>query len=258
MLGTACGGPSAEATRLRLATTTSTRDSGLLDWLLPPFEAATGIEVQVVAVGTGQALALGRRGDADLLLVHARRREDAFLAAGDGLERRDVMWNDFVLVGPRDDPAGIRGLGDGARALARIGAHRAVFISRGDDSGTHTRERALWKKAGGRPAWDGYLEAGQGMGACLTIADEKQAYTLTDRGTWLARRSLSDLVVLVEGHPALRNPYGTILVDPRRHPGVHAEAARKLFEYLTSREGQERIGAYRVDGVALFHPVKGP
>lgn len=242
---------------LRLATTTSTYNSGLLDDLLPHFEKQEGIEVQVVAVGTGKALALGERGDADLLLVHAREREDAFLEAGHGVDRRDIMWNDFVVVGPAADPAGVRGLPDAVEAFRRIRARRALFVSRGDDSGTHTRERALWRKTGQEPprGEDYYLEAGQGMGPCLTLADEKRAYLLTDRGTFLAYRAKLALEVLVEGDPRLRNPYGAMLVNPERHPHVKAEAARKLLDYLTSEEGQRRIGAFRVGGQVLFHPV---
>jgi len=247
-----------EPRRLRLATTTSTHNSGLLDEILPPFEERTGIDVQVVSVGTGQALALGERGDADLVLVHAREREDEFVAYGHGVDRRDIMWNDFVIAGPPDDPAGVRGLRDAGRALRRIRDAQAPFVSRGDDSGTHIRERKLWAAAGGGPeraTW--YLDAGQGMGRCLTIADEKRAYLLTDRGTYLAFRRKLDLEVLVEGDPMLRNPYGAILVNPARHPDVHAPEARELLDYLTSREGQRRIGEFRVDGRVLFHPVSG-
>jgi tungstate transport system substrate-binding protein len=253
-----CGEREPEPQTLRLATTTSTHNSGLLDVLLPPFEEREGIDIQVIPVGTGQALALGRRGDADVVLVHARTREDAFIEAGHGVDRRDIMWNDFIVIGPSADPAGVRGLRDAAEAFRRIRAKRARFVSRGDDSGTHTRELAVWKKAGHEPprGTDYYLEAGQGMGRCLTIAGEKQAYVLTDRGTFLAYRSRLELKVLVEGDPFLRNPYGAMIVNPERHPHVKIEAARKLMDYLTSKEGQQRIGAFRVDGRALFHPAK--
>jgi len=248
----------AEPARVRLATTTSTENSGLLEWLLPPFEERENIEVQVIAVGTGQALALGERGDADLLLVHARAREDAFMDAGHGAERRDVMWNDFVILGPPSDPAGVHGLTDASVALRRIADAKSPFVSRGDDSGTHIKERALWAKTGGPPEGEPfYLDAGQGMGKCLVMADEKRAYVLADRGTFLSVKSTIDLEVLVEGDPALRNPYGVILVDPKRHPGVHAGAAGRLFDYLTSPAGQARISAFRVDGAQLFHPVSG-
>lgn len=254
---TACGDETSEPTRLRLATTTSTENSGLLDWLLPPFEEAANVRVETIAVGTGKALKLGERGDADVLLVHARAREDAFVEAGFGVDRRDVMWNDFVILGPASDPAGIRGMQDAAAALTKIGAAKARFVSRGDDSGTHIRERSLWDKAGGRPDWDGYWATGQGMGPTLTVADEKLAYVLADRGTTLAWGRKVDLEVLVEGDPALRNPYGVIRVNSERHAHVASEAARKLEEYLTSPEGQARIGAFRKEGQVLFHPHVG-
>lgn len=250
----ACG----DRTSIRLATTTSTENSGLLADLLPAFEAKEGIQVETIAVGTGAALKLGMNGDADILLVHARTREDEFVAEGYGVDRRDIMWNDFVIAGPPSDPAGVRGQIDATAALKRIAQAEAVFVSRGDDSGTHTRERALWKAAGGRPEWDDYVEAGQGMGACLNIADEKQGYVLTDRGTFLAYGKKVDLVVAVEGDTGLRNPYGAILVNPDKHPHVKAEAARKLLEYLTSAEGQKRIGDFRKDGKILFHPNTEP
>ncbi|MFQ5670143.1 MAG: substrate-binding domain-containing protein [Acidobacteriota bacterium] len=259
LLFPACSLPGARApARVRLATTTSTDHSGLLEAILPPFEERQGIEVQVLAVGTGQALALGERGEVDLLLVHARQREDAFMAGGHGSERRDIMWNDFVILGPPADPAGVRHKKDAAAALARIASTSSPFISRGDDSGTHIRERSLWKKAGGVPEGkDFYTEAGQGMGNCLILADEKRAYVLSDRGTYLAFAARVDLEVLVEGDPGLLNPYGAILVNPARHPHVHAAAARRLLDYLTSPEGQRRIGAFRVGGEMLFHPVAG-
>lgn len=258
LLAGACGRDDAPRERIRLATTTSTENSGLLAWLLPPFEQQEHVRVEVIAVGTGQALALGARGDADLLLVHARAQEDAFLAAGHGTERRDVMWNDFVIAGPAGDPAGVRGTADAAAALAKVASAEALFVSRGDESGTHVCEQGLWTRAGGRPAWGGYLEAGQGMGACLTIADEKQAYVLTDRGTFLAYGRKVALAVLVEGDPALRNPYGAILVAPARNPNGNARGARRLLDYLTSPEGQRRIGAFQVGGQSLFHPHSEP
>lgn len=250
----ACGDGPTTGTRVRLATTTSTENSGLLQELLPPFEEASGYRVEVVAVGTGKALALGKRGDADILLVHARTREDAFVAAGHGVDRRDVFWNDFVILGPKSDPAGVRGWIDAVQALHAIAGAGAGFVSRGDDSGTHTRERELW---GTRPEWPGYMEAGQGMGPCLTIADEKAAYVLADRGTYLARRKKLDLEVLIEGDPRLHNPYGAILVNPARHPHVNAVGARKLLDYLVSPEGQKRVRDFRVAGEVLFHPDAG-
>jgi tungstate transport system substrate-binding protein len=256
VLAAACA-PAGRERAVRLATTTSPEDSGLLRQLLPPFEARERIRVQVVAVGTGEALERGRRGDADLVIVHDQAREDAFVAEGHGIERRDLMTNDFLVVGPPDDPAGTGGAADTAEALARVAASGKRFVSRGDRSGTHAREVALWEAAGGRPDWDGYVEAGQGMGACLTMADEMRAYTLVDRGTWIASRRRLDLAPLVEGDPALVNPYGIILVHPDRHPGGEAEGARRLYEYLTGPEGQQRIGAFRVDGEQLFRPVRG-
>ena len=237
----ACGGPT-DAPRIRLATTTSTDDSGLLDFILPPFEARDGVKVDRIAVGTGRALALAKRGDADLLLVHARARADAFVADG---------WG---IAGPADDPAAIGKATGAVDAFRRIAAGKAVFISRGDDSGTHTRERSLWKATGITPDWPEYKEAGQGMGSCLNIAHEKRAYVLTDRGTFLAFGKRVDLTVLVDGDPALRNPYGAILVNPEKHPHVNVDGARRLLDYLTSAEGQAMIAAFRVDGKILFHP----
>jgi tungstate transport system substrate-binding protein len=248
-----CGGPETPA-RIRLATTTSTDDSGLLQDLLPPFEKKEGVQVVVNAVGTGQALAIAKRGDADILLVHARSREDEFVAEGWGIDRRDVMWNDFLIAGPAEDPAGLGEAADAADAMKRLAAAKAKFVSRGDDSGTHTRERSLWKAAGVTPDWPEYKEAGQGMGSCLTIADESLAYVLTDRGTFLAFGDRVDLVPVFEGDPALRNPYGAILVNPAKHPGVNVDGARKLLDYLTSPEGQRRIADFRVNGKQLFFP----
>ncbi len=253
---TGCGDEGAATQRVRLVTTTSTANSGLLTHLLEPFKTETGIEVIVVPVGTGQALALGRRGDADLVLVHAREREDAFVAEGHGIDRRDVMWNDFAIVGPPSDPAGIRGLRRPGDALKKILASDALFISRSDDSGTHIRERALWAATGVDPADnESYWKAGQGMGKCLVMADEKRAYTLADRGTYLAFRDRIELVILMEGDASLRNPYGAILVNPAKHPGVNASAARALLDYMTSPRGQKRIAAFRVDDEVLFQPA---
>lgn len=213
--------------------------------------------MDVIAVGTGLALEIARRGDADLVLVHAREEEDRFVAEGYGALRRDVMWNDFLIAGPPDDPAGVRGTADAAAALAKVAAAGAPFVSRADRSGTHLREQALWAKAGGRPAWSGYLEAGQGMGPCLVMAHEKRAYVLSDRGTYLAFRSRVALDVLVAGDPALRNPYGAILVNPAKVPGVNAEGARRLLDHLTSPEGRAAIEGFRVEGEVLFHAPAG-
>ena len=242
---------------ITVASTTSTQNAGLFDHLLPLFEAETGIEVRVVAVGTGQALRLARNGDSDLLLVHDKPSEEAFVAEGYGSERFDLMYNDFVVVGRASDPAGIAGMGDAAAALARIAAAEAPFVSRGDDSGTHRRERALWAAAGVNPTgasgtW--YREAGQGMGATLNTATMMEAYTLTDRGTWLSMRGRLDLRVMVEGDDRLRNQYGITLVSAERHPHVKAEPARRFAEWLLSPAGQAAIDGFAIDGERLFIP----
>lgn len=250
------GSPSAaQPERLRLATTTSTDNSGLLAELLPAFEATCGCTVDVIAVGTGQALRLASRGDVDVVMVHAPALEEAFVAEGFGVERRTFMRNDFVIVGPASDPVGVRGVTRGAEALAKLAESDATFISRGDESGTHQRERLLWKAVGLKPVGDGYLSAGQGMGAVLTLAHEKQAYTLTDRGTWLARKEGLDLEVLVEGDPAMVNPYSVMLVNPARFDWVQVGLARQLIAWLCSDDGQRRIGAYRLGGEQLFEPL---
>jgi tungstate transport system substrate-binding protein len=247
-------GPAHAAERLRLATTTSTDNSGLLKVLHPPFEQANDVVVDVIAVGTGKALKLGENGDVDVVLVHAPAAEKAFVAAGFGVERQAVMHNDFVLIGPGSDPAGLKDAGSAAEALKRIAATRAAFVSRGDESGTHKKEKILWEAAHVHPNGAWYLSVGQGMGAVLQIADDKQAYTLTDRGTYLAYHRKISLPLLVQGDPALYNPYHVILVNPARHPEVKVDLARKYAAYLTGPEGQGRIGAYTVDGQVLFHP----
>ena len=242
---------------ITVASTTSTQNAGLFDHLLPLFEAETGIEVRVVAVGTGQALRLARNGDTDLLLVHDKPSEEAFVAEGYGSARFDLMYNDFVVVGPASDPAGIAGMGDAAAALARIAAAEAPFVSRGDDSGTHRRERAFWAAAGVDPSgasgtW--YREAGQGMGATLNTATMMEAYTLTDRGTWLSMRGRLDLRVMVEGDDRLRNQYGITLVSAERHPHVKAALARRFADWLLSPTGQAAIDGFTIDGERLFIP----
>ena len=247
----------AEEQRLILATTTSTQDSGLLDYLLPDFEAQYKIEVDVVAVGTGQAIALGEDGNADVLLVHARAREDAFMEAGHGTRREDVMYNDFVIVGPGTDPAGIQGMGNAAKALVKIAGANASFVSRGDDSGTHTKEKGIWAAAGIEPSGDWYISAGQGMGAVLTMADEQQAYTLSDRATYLARTlEGTELKILVEGDPILFNPYGVIAVNPDKGAHIKADLATQLIDWLVSLPAQEKIAQFGVDkfGAPLFTP----
>jgi tungstate transport system substrate-binding protein len=247
--------PTFANTNLVLATTTSTYDSGLLDYIIPVFEEKYGVSVDVIAVGTGQALAMGEAGDADVLLVHARAREDAFVEAGDGTARYDVMYNDFVIVGPADDPAGIKGMESAADAFATIAESGATFVSRGDDSGTHTKEKAIWEAAGIEPEGDWYLSAGQGMGAVLTMSGESQAYTLSDRATYLSALADGlDLEIMVEGDPILFNPYGVIPVNPETHPGVNIELAEQFVEWLTSVETQELIGSFTVNGQALFTP----
>lgn len=236
--------------RLRLATTTSTRDSGLLDALVPAFERMAGVRVDVIAVGTGEALALGEAGDVDVVLVHARAAEDAFMAAGHGVRREDVMYNTFELLGPPDDPAGVRGL-EVTAALRKIAAAKSPFVSRGDDSGTHKRELSLWREIGGREAWDGYLESGQGMGSSLVIASERRAYVLSDRGTYLAFRQRVALVPLAARSERMRNPYGVITVKDARNPG----GADAFLDFLVSRRGRSLIANFQVAGEKLFYPA---
>ncbi|HRN69520.1 MAG TPA: substrate-binding domain-containing protein [Promineifilum sp.] len=266
LLAVAVGCGPKEPEVLRLATTTSTADSGLLDAILPAFEKANNARVDVVAVGTGQAIELGEAGDADVILVHARAREDAFVAEGHGTQRYDVMYNDFVIVGPTDDPAGVAGMSSAAEALAAIAAAGAPFASRGDDSGTHTKEMSLWEAAGITPDPTGgwYNSLGQGMGATLTFADEAGAYTMTDRGTFLSMRdNLPNLVVVVGGDsiadnadPKLLNPYGVIPVNPAKSEAINAELAQKFADWLISPETQKMIGEFGVDkfGQPLFYP----
>jgi tungstate transport system substrate-binding protein len=251
----------AESTWITLASTTSTRDSGLLDHLLPHFRAKTGIGVRVVAFGTGQAIRLARSGDADVLLVHDREAEELFVAEGWGTERRDVMHNDFVIVGPTPDPAGIRGSPRAADALARVRATKAPFLSRGDESGTHKAELRLWAAAGVDPtpesgSW--YRETGAGMGTTLNTAWAMPAYKLVDRGTWLNYGNRGGFEILVEGDPALFNPYSVIPVNPDRHPHVKAREVTRFVEWLTSPEGQAAIGSFRVEGQPLFFPHSPP
>jgi tungstate transport system substrate-binding protein len=240
-----------------VASTTSTQDSGLFDHLLPLFRAKTGITVKVVAQGTGQALDTARRGDADVVFVHDREAELKFVADGDGVRRHPVMYNDYVIVGPASDPAGIRGQRDVALALATIRERRAPFISRGDRSGTHQAELRLWKEAGididtMREPW--YRSVGQGMGAALNMASASNAYVLSDRATWVKFGNKGELQVLVEGDERLFNQYGVILVNPAKHPTVKREAGQRFIDYLVSPEGQADIARYRVSGQQLFHP----
>jgi tungstate transport system substrate-binding protein len=244
---------------ITLSSTTSTQDSGLFGYLLPIFKSATGIDVHVVAVGTGQALAIGARGDADALLVHDRTGEDKFVADGFGIDRRDVMYNDFVIVGPGADPAGIRGLRDAKKALAQIAAAKAPFASRGDDSGTNRMELRLWKSAGVAPEpHDGwYRDLGQGMGPTLNIAAAMNAYTLTDRATWANFKNRQGLEILVEGDTVLLNPYGSILVNPVKWPQVKIADAKIWHEWLTTKPGLDAITSYKINGEELFFPPLG-
>ena len=256
----ACAGAPAQERFIVMASTTSTEQSGLFPYLLPAFTAATGIEVRVVAVGTGQALDMGRRGDADVLFVHDRAGEDKFVAEGFGLKRFDVMFNDFVLVGPRSDPAGVRGK-DIATALRQLAASNASFISRGDKSGTHAAELRYWKAAGVEQVAAkamAYKECGCGMGPALNMAAATNGYVLADRGTWLNFRNRGELAVLVEGDTRLFNPYGVIVVNPAKHPHVKAAMAQAFADWLVSPAGQDRIASYRIGGEPLFFPSARP
>ncbi len=247
----------AEQKTLILATTTSTQDSGLLDYILPIYEEMYNVSVDVIAVGTGQAIQLGEDGNADVLLVHARSKEDAFMEAGHGVRREDVMYNDFVILGPASDPAGIQGKNKAARAFEMIAEAQAPFISRGDDSGTNTKELAIWAEAGIEPAGDWYISAGQGMGAVLTMADEQQAYTLSDRATYLARTLEGiNLDIMVEGDPILFNPYGVIAVNPDKGDHIQVDLANQFIDWLTSLTTQELIAQFGVAefGAPLFTP----
>ncbi|MEW6150302.1 MAG: extracellular solute-binding protein [Bradyrhizobium sp.] len=240
-----------------VASTTSTEQSGLFGHLLPLFTKAEGISVKVVAVGTGQALDIGRRGDADVVFVHDRPAEDKFMSEGQGVKRFDVMYNDFVIVGPKSDPARITGSKDVVDALRKIAAAKAPFISRGDKSGTHAAELRLWKEAGvdpnsGRDSW--YREIGQGMGPALNMASSSNAYVLSDRGTWLSFKNRGELAILTEGDNRLFNQYGVMLVNPEKHPNVKAKDGKAFIDWLVSPKGQDAIADYKVGGEQLFFP----
>jgi tungstate transport system substrate-binding protein len=256
LLGSASAGETGE---LRLATTTSTENSGLLKALLPQFEARYPVKVRVIAVGTGKALKLGENGDADVLLVHAPAAELAFMAAGHGANRRKVMHNDFILVGPTEDPAGVRGISDVIEAFRRIARQQAKFISRGDNSGTDQMERSYWPLTGVEPVAPWYVSAGLGMGEVLTMAAELRAYTLTDRGTYAAYRARSGLQVLVAGDARLFNPYSVIPVNPAKYPDINFHDATLFADWITSPEGQQAIAAFRIEGERVFFPdAAGP
>ncbi len=259
LAGLTCPGMAANPS-ITVASTTSTQNSGLFGRILPLFTEATGVAVRVIAVGTGQAIRLARRGDADVLFVHDPRAEQAFVADGFGVDRREVMYNDFVVVGPAGDPAAISGMDDAAAALARIAAARAIFVSRGDDSGTNRAEHRIWKAAGLDPStfdpW--YRETGSGMGASLSMASAVGAYTLSDRGTWLSFKNRGDLEILVAGDPRLFNQYGVTLVNPARFPHVKKTPALVFMDWLTSRAGQQAIAGHRIGGQQLFFPNAGP
>ena len=255
MLFLSLNGVSAAAEVLRLATTTSTENSGLLRALLPRFTERTGIRVQVLAVGTGQALRLGQYGDVDVVLVHAPPAEEKFVDAGYGVNRRTVMYNDFVIVGPADDPADTATAKDAAEALARIARSGESFVSRGDDSGTHKKERHVWREAGVEPGGHWYREAGQGMGKVLQIASELNAYTLADRGTWIAYQGRNALRITFQGDSILHNPYGVIAVNPERFRELNYVGAMQFIAWLTSPEGQKMIADYQISQQALFTPM---
>jgi tungstate transport system substrate-binding protein len=246
---------------ITVASTTSTENSGLFGFILPRFQQASGIEVRVVAVGTGQAIKNAERGDADVLFVHHKPSEEQFVAQGFGVERHDVMYNDYVLVGPQTDPAGIKGTTDAVAALRQIAAKHAPFVSRGDDSGTHKLELSLWEAAGvdvkqASGSW--YREAGSGMGATLNTASGLDGYAISDRGTWISFKNKGRLAILVQGDARLFNQYGVILVNPAKHPHVHAKAGQAFIDWLISDQGQNAIAEFRIEGEQLFFPNAKP
>jgi tungstate transport system substrate-binding protein len=255
------GGPAiAQDKSIVVASTTSTQDSGIFGHILPLFEAKTGIQVKVIAQGTGQALDTGRRGDADVVFVHARAAEEKFLSEGFGVKRFPVMYNDFIMVGPKSDPAGVAGTKDIVAALKALKDKQTPFVSRGDRSGTHQAELALWKTAGidianEKGPW--YREIGQGMGATLNTAGAMGAYTISDRGTWISFKNKGDFIVAVEGDKRLFNQYGVMLVNPQKHAHVKQELGQQFIDWLTSAEGQKAIGDYKIDGQQLFYPNAG-
>jgi tungstate transport system substrate-binding protein len=240
---------------IRLSTTTSTENSGLLQYLLPKFEAKTNSKVRVISVGTGKALELAKNGDVDVTLVHARPAEDKFVAEGHGVNRRDVMYNDFIIVGPESDPAAIKGSKDVLAAMKKIAAGGSKFISRGDNSGTDLMEKAYWKQVGTQPQGAAYVSAGLGMGEVLNMAAELRAYTLTDRATYIAYRAKTGLQIAVEGDPKMFNPYGIIAVNPQKSKDLNYKGAMQLVEWITSSEGQNLIASFKVEGQQVFFPT---
>jgi tungstate transport system substrate-binding protein len=255
------GGARAADSFIVVQSTTSTEQSGLFGHLLPLFQDKTGIEVRVVAVGTGQAIKNARNGDGDVLFVHSKPDEEQFVADGQGVKRFDVMYNDFVIVGPKSDPAGVAGMSDAPAALQKIAAAQAPFVSRGDDSGTHKAEQKLWQAAGvdakaASGTW--YRETGSGMGPTLNTSAGMNAYALTDRGTWLSFQNRGDLEILVQGDGRLFNQYGVILVNPAKHPNVKADLGQQFVDWLISPEGQKTIAAYQINGEQLFFPNARP
>jgi tungstate transport system substrate-binding protein len=248
-----CGSASAQQI-IKLSTTTSTENAGLLAYLLPMFEAKANAKVQVISVGTGKALELAKNGDVDVTLVHARSAEDKFVAEGWGVDRRDVMYNDFIVVGPAGDPSALKGSRDVVESFRKIAATGAKFVSRGDNSGTDIMEKGYWKLSGTHPAPARYISAGLGMGEVLNMAAELQGYTLTDRATYGAYQAKTGLAVLVEGDPKMFNPYGIIAVNPAKHPGINYQGAKQLIEWITSPEGQAKIAAFKPAGQQLFFP----
>jgi tungstate transport system substrate-binding protein len=258
VIAAAAGAAAQEEKSIVVSSTTSTQDSGLFGHILPLFKQKTGIDVKVVAQGTGQALDTGRRGDADVVFVHAKSAEEKFLAEGQGVKRFPVMYNDFVLIGPKSDPAGIKGMKDVAKALQTIKEKQAPFISRGDRSGTHVAELSLWNKDAGidiekdKGPW--YKSIGQGMGAALNTAAASNAYVLADRGTWLPFKNKGDLQILVEGDKRLFNQYGVMLVNPAKHPNVKKDLGQQFIDWLVSPEGQKAIADYKINGEQLFYP----
>jgi len=255
------GTATAQEKSIVVASTTSTQDSGLFGHILPMFKAKTGIDVKVVAQGTGQALDTGRRGDADVLFVHAKAQEEKFVADGFGVKRSDVMYNDFILIGPKSDPAKVKSSKDILAGLKAISDKAAPFVSRGDKSGTHAAELALWKAASldpaaAKPAW--YREIGQGMGAALNTSSAMDGYVLTDRGTWLSFKNKGDLEIVLEGDKRLFNQYGIMLVNPAKHPHVKKELGQTFVDWIISKEGQDAIGSYQINGKQLFFPNASP